>query len=276
MNASHHQNDSEAPDRCPSLSGQGRRLSWWRRILAIGPPEAFAAPRLPVRDGVFSDKPVSRRTVLLVFAALAVSYALLWSRWWRPLADSALYLSLARNLCEGRGYTFLGAPHWQAPPAYPLLLAGMMKISRTFAWLHVSSVVLTWLSLLLAYLALRRWLPQRAVLLAVAVAGTTYWYYQNATVLMTEPLFLCLFWLFLIALERSVARGRIRVRWLVMGLACYVLAFGTRTAAVLLAPCFVAAFWFGAKHLADVRRRLVVCAAAAVVIAADTCRDPRS
>jgi len=266
MDAS-HQNSGEAPDRSARPPGEGRRLSWWRRILAIGPPEAFAAARLPVRDGIFSDKPLSPRTVVLVFAALAVLYGLLWTRWWRPLADSALYLSLARNLCEGRGYTFMGPPHCQAPPGYPLFLAGLMKISRTFAWLHVSSITLTWLSLVLAYVALRRWAPQRAALLAAAVAGATYWYYQNATVLMTEPLFLCFFWLFVIALSRCVARGRIRPAWLVMALACYTLAFATRSAAIFLTPGFLAAFWFGTKHVAAVRRRLAVCLLAAAVVA---------
>jgi len=248
-----------------TVAAAGRPLGRVRRALALGPPGAFTAPRLPACGSLPADAPLRKRTLVIVFGGFALLYGLLWSPWWYPLSDSALYLSLARNLCEGRGYTFLGGAHRQVPPLYALLLAGMLSISRWFAWLHVSSIVGTWLSLVLSYVALRRWLPGRIALVVVAITGATFWYYQNAMVLMAEPLFLCLLWLSAIGLGRCCDGGRIRPGLLALGLACYVLAFATRLAACLLVPGMVIALWYGSKHLVGVRRRLLVCAALVAV-----------
>ena len=233
-------------------------LSVILRLLGLG-PRYSSAPRLPNCGKLLNDTPVSRRALVMFFGVMALAYGLLWSRWWYPLSDSSLYLSLARNLCEGRGYTFLGQPHRDVPPLYPLFLAGLMQISRTFALLNLSSVVLSWLSLVLMYTALRRWLPWRITLVAVVLSGSSYWYFQNATVLLSEPPFLCLLWLAVIGLSRCCSRDRIRLGWLIVGVLAYLLLFATRIAGCLLAPGLLLALWYGTKHQINLRRRILVC-----------------
>ena len=43
--------------------------------------------------------------------------------YWKPTWDSATYISLARALVQGDGYTYMGYPHLKYPPGFPLLLA---------------------------------------------------------------------------------------------------------------------------------------------------------
>ena len=256
-------NESDGVE-APRRPGRGRR---W---LALAGPACFAQPAFPAFGGLLSDRPVRRRTLVVAFVLLAVFYGLLWSPWWYPVSDSALYLCLARNLAEGRGHSFLGAPYREVPPLYPLFLAGLFGVSRSYAWLHVSSIALTWLSSLLSYVALRRWLPARATLLVVALTAATYWHYRNATTLMTEPLFLCLFWTSWIGLGRCCRAGSLRLPWLLVALGAFALAFATRLAAVLLVPGLAIALWYGTKHLVGPGRRLVLVACLLATAAACT------
>ena len=46
-----------------------------------------------------------------VFLSLLLVYAGGFNPQWRPEPDSALYLSIGRNLVEGKGYTFHGKAH---------------------------------------------------------------------------------------------------------------------------------------------------------------------
>jgi hypothetical protein len=59
----------------------------------------------------------------LFFAALVAIYLAGFNGQWRMQPDAALYLSLGRNLAEGRGYTYLGEPHHLAYAGWPTLLA---------------------------------------------------------------------------------------------------------------------------------------------------------
>jgi hypothetical protein len=63
-----------------------------------------------------------------LFLALLGLYALGFNAQWRVEPDSALYLSVGRNLAEGRGYTFNGEPHRLVFPGLPLLFAGIFKL----------------------------------------------------------------------------------------------------------------------------------------------------
>lgn len=63
---------------------------------------------------------------------------------WRLEPDSALYLSIGRNLVEGQGYTYHGKDHRMAYPGVPLLFAGMFKIFGIGGNL-LPHIVLMWL-----------------------------------------------------------------------------------------------------------------------------------
>jgi 4-amino-4-deoxy-L-arabinose transferase-like glycosyltransferase len=47
---------------------------------------------------------------------------------WGGGGDTGAYLTLARNLLEGRGYAYAGQPTALRPPLYPILLAGFIEL----------------------------------------------------------------------------------------------------------------------------------------------------
>ena len=58
-----------------------------------------------------------------LFAGLVSIYVAGFNGLWRMQPDAALYLSLGRNLVEGKGYTYLGQPHHLVYPGWPWLIA---------------------------------------------------------------------------------------------------------------------------------------------------------
>src|SRR5688572_28825078 len=60
-----------------------------------------------------------------LYAALVVFYLLGFNGQWRPEPDSALYLTIGRNLALGAGYTYHGAPHRLVFPGLPWLFAAL-------------------------------------------------------------------------------------------------------------------------------------------------------
>jgi hypothetical protein len=63
-----------------------------------------------------------------IFAAIAVVYLLGFNGQWHVEPDSALYLSIARNIAEGHGYVYHGQIAHLAYPGLPWLEAGTFKL----------------------------------------------------------------------------------------------------------------------------------------------------
>ncbi len=63
----------------------------------------------------------------------AVVYAMGVVPYWKPTWDSAIYISLARALVEGNGYTYMGYPHTKYPPGFPLLMAPVVALAGVWA-----------------------------------------------------------------------------------------------------------------------------------------------
>jgi hypothetical protein len=88
-------------------------------------PAAGASARLS--DHVLAWVDRHRRAL---FAIILLVYVIGFNPQWRLEPDSALYLSVGRNLAEGKGYTFHGKAHHLAYPGLPVLFAGMFKVFR--------------------------------------------------------------------------------------------------------------------------------------------------
>jgi hypothetical protein len=176
-----------------------------------------------------SDRPVSRRALLGFWLALIVFYALLWSPWWYPLSDSALYLSMARVLARGEGWAAARELHRDVRPLTPLLLAVIMKLGGSIGAMYAVMIALMLAAHGLAFLAMRRWFNERIALMAVAATAGSWWVYANAFTIMTEPLFLVFFWGAMSVL-RDV-RGPLMARsdWVRLAFAALLLAFAWET-----------------------------------------------
>jgi hypothetical protein len=66
-----------------------------------------------------------------IYAAILALYLLGFNGQWRVERDSALYLTIGRNLATGQGYTYQGKPQHLAFPGLPLLFAGAAKLLHT-------------------------------------------------------------------------------------------------------------------------------------------------
>src|SRR5689334_18980720 len=87
-----------------------------------------AADPVSVPDRMLAWVDAHRRKLLV---AVIVLYALGFNGQWRLEPDSALYLTIGRNLAEGRGYTYHGEHHHLAYPGMPWLFAGLFKVFGT-------------------------------------------------------------------------------------------------------------------------------------------------
>jgi hypothetical protein len=116
-----------------------------------------------------------------LFLALAAFYLLGLSGQWRPEPDSALYLTIGRNLAVGEGYTYHGQSHRLVFPGLPLVFAGLFKLFGTDSLVphHLVMLAMGGASLALTYrlFLLHAGRPMAAlVTLLVGVSQTFYRY----------------------------------------------------------------------------------------------------
>jgi hypothetical protein len=92
------------------------------------PELLYATPS--IRPAMLSDRVLAfaDRHRGALFVVLLGFYLLGFNGKWRLEPDSALYLSIGRNLAEGYGYTYQGVRHHLAFPGPPYLFAAVFKI----------------------------------------------------------------------------------------------------------------------------------------------------
>ena len=142
-------------------------------------------PDLPGRLLAFVDR--HRRKL---FAAVLALYLLAFNGQWRLDADSALYLTIGRNLAEGRGYTYHGLPHTLAYPGMPWLFAGLFRLFGGAA-LAAADVVMLGCGLAALALTYRLFLLHAgrptAVLITVALALSRTFFRYSFELLSDMP-----------------------------------------------------------------------------------------
>jgi hypothetical protein len=131
----------------------------------------------------------------VIFALVVVVNVAAFNGRWRVGPDSALYREVARNLAEGRGYTFRGEHHDHAYPGLPSLLAGIDRVFGPQDALRprVAIAVMVGISLLTVVLVHRLVGLYFPPWLAVCVAGSVglnYTFIQHAHDLLTDMPFL--------------------------------------------------------------------------------------
>jgi len=234
-------------------------------IPSAGSARTAEALRLP--DRILSFVDAHRRTL---FAGLLLLYVLGFNGQWRVERDSALYLTLGRNLAEGRGYTYQGEPHHLAMFGVPLMFAGVFKaFGADRLWLAlVLMLLIGFAALALTYrLFLLHSGRPTAVLMTVGL-GATRLFYRYCFELLSDMPFLLGVMAFLAGYEAVVGgqedgRTPRRPRWfdwalLVGGLVDVMITRPTRW--VLVLAIIAAAAWKtirlrrgklpGARHVA--------------------------
>lgn len=147
------------------------------------------------------------RTWSLVVLSLLAFYALLWNPHWVPGGDSDFYLAAARNLALGRGYTWNGTPVGIAPPGWPLVLAGALKISTAFGFLKLIPILCMTAFWGVSYWILRRFAPPKRVAMVILLCGNISHVYSLTFWLHSDALF-CLLCGTAILLAMQINEGR--------------------------------------------------------------------
>lgn len=159
--------------------------------------------------------------------------------------DLMKYMVAARSIHEGHGLDPGAGFGSQYPPGWPLIMAGLFKLTGwSPAAAHFLTSLLCWALGPLVYLFLRKRLPPWLALLTAVYYGNHRLTVQFGDYLHSEPAFGVLFWAVLLMAEARAPR-RLLPRHLLLGAGCAALA-AVRTAGIavwlgLLAYCLVRA-----------------------------------
>ena len=178
----------------------------------------------------------------ILLVALALRVAWLIHAHPDPVSDYWVYRRMGENILD-RGFIGVDGPSALLLPGYPLLLAGLMLVSRSVPWLSMVMVLLSTATCLMIYLVARRLTGREKVALVAAAACAIHpQFVLYAPVLGTEHLFvLLMLGTILVTLSlgpemvtRSVAAG-----------ALAGLAMLTRGEMVFYVPVLWAVVWLG-------------------------------
>jgi 4-amino-4-deoxy-L-arabinose transferase-like glycosyltransferase len=211
------------------------------------------------------------RIFLVIILAFALGLRLLlWSQpLHEPANDEVEYITVARDLLEGRGWSFYEQYHWLRAPLYPLFLAASWRLAGDDNWpyatraLHLAAlpnILLSVVSVYLAYALTIRLVNRQAALLAALIAAVLWTNATFASLYMSETLFTVLFQVGMLMLLHAADQQPASQRWLLLIAAGAALGLAalTRSLALLFLP--IAALWLALQvsrrnPSGDVRRR---------------------
>jgi len=198
------------------------------------------------------------RASVALAAVLGVFYALLQNGQWVPVSDGDLYLTVARNLARGQGFTFKRLPVEAIPPGWPLVLSLAMRVSSSFRFLALIPMSLVIGALVLFHRILLRLTSARRAFIVCLTVGILSPVYHRTFMFHSEGLFtlLCA-GAVLLALQVNEGRG---AAWRIplLLLAC-VAAQAVRWPGLLMTPVIAGALLSG--HVRPAWNRLWVTAA---------------
>ncbi len=185
--------------------------------------------------------------------------------------DSSLYLSLARSLAGGDGYTVAGRPHTDFPPAYPVMLAGLMRLGAgSFLALNIAMLAGGLLAAGACYLLLRELMdPDWALLLTAVVALSVEMYEHSGRIMADVPFVMFVYaglWLYARGLRRPARRGGWELGSAMLLASCLVRPPGVFIA-VSAAVGLVLSAWRSARRRALLNAAVVIVGVAVMAAA---------
>jgi hypothetical protein len=147
---------------------------------------------------------------------LMTAYLLMLNPYWVPSGDGEVYTAMARSLARGEGLLFNGARAAIAPPGWPILLAGAMRLLPEFWFLKLINILAMTAGLGMSFWIARRFVGARLACLCMLLAGTlstlyplTYWMHTEASFIFVASL--------AILMAFRIGEGRaLRIEWILM------------------------------------------------------------
>ncbi len=178
----------------------------------------------------------------LIVGLVGVLYVLAFTGRWRIEPDSGLYLSLARNLAEGQGYTYLGQPHRLAYPGLPVMFAGVFRVfgSESLVPVHLLMLAITAATLTMTYRLFKLHTGPAVAIVVTAGVACSDLFFRYGFHLMTDMPFLLGVMATLAGWERVMIRSGDRADQKDPGVGDWVLLLGGLALAVVMRPTMVA------------------------------------
>ena len=229
--------DGPASSLWASWLGPGRLVS----VAVVLTGAALAGAFWRRSWGLVGDPKLQERCrVWCLTGVLLVLYGLLLNGQWVPGAgDDAYYLAAARTLINTGEFAANGVPIVIAPYGWPWLIAGALKITRSFALLNLLPLALSVCALVLWYPVLRRLVDPRMAFASVVVAAILFHWHRYALHFYSEALYFALL-AAAVLLSQQIAEGR---AWRVRLAALLAISAGlvlARFAGALSVPLLVA------------------------------------
>lgn len=146
---------------------------------------------------------------------------------WYVGHDSGLYLSLARNLARGQGYTIAGAPSAYVPPAFPVMLAGLMRAGMdSFLVMNLAMCAMGLATVAVGFLLLRQIVHRDWALILTAIFALSAEMTQRSGEILSDVPFMLLvmtaIWLYVRGLRTDrPGRGGWEIASLLLVAACW-------------------------------------------------------
>lgn len=143
-----------------------------------------------------------------LFITLGIIYLAGFTGQWRPEPDSALYLTIGRNLAQGQGYTYHGQPHHLVFPGLPLMFAATFLVGGTGQLLtaHVLMLLCGAAALALTYRLFLLHSGRPVAVLITLMVGLSRTFYRYNFELLSDLPFLMFVMAFLVGYEAIVHR----------------------------------------------------------------------
>jgi 4-amino-4-deoxy-L-arabinose transferase-like glycosyltransferase len=182
------------------------------------------------------------------FVGIAILYVAGFNGQWRMEPDGALYLSIARNIAEGKGYTYHGRPHHLAYPGLPYLLAGIFRVFGDASLLvpHAVMVASAGIVLVLTYHLIRAEAGRPTAVMVTILLACTFQFYAYAYQLRNDMPFVVGVMMFLLGFER-LRKERAIGSWALMVIGLFI-AVVMRPAVWALLPAVIGAIAWGAMR----------------------------
>jgi hypothetical protein len=119
------------------VGGQGAQIPAAAAPAELGASLWIQSHVTPASMLAFADRHRRALWITVLFFYLAA-----FNGQWRVQPDAAYYLSIGRNLAEGKGFTYLGIPDHLAYPGWPGLIAITFRIFGSHSLLSVNVVML--------------------------------------------------------------------------------------------------------------------------------------
>lgn len=170
----------------------------------------------------------SKKIFVLLAVTIFISYFFLLNSNLSPFVDNARYVTLAKSLASGQGYSRIHAPivtpQTLYSPGYPLILAILIKtLPFNLIIFKLISVMATGASLFIVYLLIKRRFDSKTALTVTLLTGISPLVFRFSAIELTEAVFLVVSLSALLLIEKSVDDKNYRTILLagVMAAACY-------------------------------------------------------